>query len=113
MNEYVFLYRGGRSGRSPEQAQQVIERWMGWFKGLSENGHLKDRGQPLELSGKLVSSGGKTVSDGPFAEAKDVIGGFTVILAKDIDEAVELSRNCPILETGGQVEVRPVMKRSA
>lgn len=113
MDEYVFLYRGGRLGRSPEQAQRVIERWMEWFKGLSENGHLRDRGHPLGLSGKLVSGGGQTISDGPFAEAKDVVGGFTVILAKDIDEAAELSRTCPILETGGQVEVRPVMKRSS
>ena len=110
MNEFVFLYRGGQAGRSPEQAQQVMQKWMAWFKELAESGHVKDRGQPLERSGKLVAGKRKTVSDGPFAEAKDVVGGYTLILAKDLNEAAELSKGCPILEFDGQVEVRPVMK---
>ena len=110
MNEFVFLYRGGQSGRSPEQAQQVMQKWMTWFKQLAETGHVKDRGQPLEGAGKLVSGKRKTVTDGPFAEAKDVVGGYTLILAKDLNEAAELSKGCPIFEFDGQVEVRPVMK---
>ena len=110
MNEFVFLYRGGRSGRSPEQAQQVMQKWMARFKALAEKGHVKDRGQPLEPAGKLVAGKRKTVTDGPFAEAKDVVGGYTLILAKDLDEAAELSKGCPVLEFDGQVEVRPVMK---
>jgi len=83
---------------------------MAWFKELAENGHVKDRGQPLERAGKLVNGKRKTVTDGPFAETKDVVGGYTLILAKDLDEAAELSKGCPILEVDGQVEVRPVMK---
>jgi hypothetical protein len=110
MNEFVFLYRGGQSGRSPEQAQQVMQKWMAWFKELAEKGHVKDRGQPLEGAGRLVSGKRKTVTDGPFAEAKDVVGGYTLILAKDLNEAAELSKGCPIFEFDGQVEVRPVMK---
>jgi hypothetical protein len=110
MNEFVFLYRGGGAGRSPEQAQQMMQKWMAWFKELAEKGHLKDRGQPLEPAGKLVSGKRKTVIDGPFAEAKDVVGGYTLILAKDLNQAAELSKDCPIFEVDGQVEVRPVMK---
>ena len=110
MTEFVFLYRGGQSGRSPEQAQQVMQKWMAWFKELADNGHVKDRGQPLERSGKLVSGKRKAVTDGPFAEAKDVVGGYTLIVAKDLNEAAELSKGCPIFEFDGQVEVRPVMK---
>ena len=110
MNEFVFLYRGGETGRSPERAQQMMQKWMAWFKELAEKGHVKDRGQPLERSGKLVSGKRKTVTDGPFAEAKDVVGGYTLILAKDLNEATEASKGCPILEVDGQVEVRPVMK---
>ena len=109
MNEFVFLYRGGEAGRSPERAQQIMQKWMDWFKELAEKGHVKDRGQPLERAGKLVTGKNK-VTDGPFAEAKDVVGGYTLILAKDLDEAAVLSQGCPILEAGGQVEVRPVMK---
>lgn len=52
----------------------------------------------------------KIVTDGPFAEAKDVVGGYTLIEACDLDQAVELSKGCPIFEAEGAVEVRPVMK---
>lgn len=110
MSEFVYLYRGGEAGRSPERMQQSMQKWMAWFKELGENGHIKDRGQPLERAGKLVRGKQKAVTDGPFAEAKDVIGGFTLIDARDLDQAVELSKGCPILEVEGAVEVRPVMK---
>ena len=110
MNEFVLLYRGGETGRSPERAQQMMQKWMAWFKELADNGHVKDRGQPLERVGKIVNGKRKTVTDGPFPEAKDVVGGYTLIVAKDLNEAAELSKGCPILEVDGQVEVRPVMK---
>ena len=110
MNEFVFLYHGGSRDRSPAEMQQVMQKWMAWFKELAEKGHVKDRGQPLERAGKVVNGKRKTVTDGPFAEAKDVVGGYTVILAKDLNEAVDLSKGCPILEHDGAVEVRPVMK---
>jgi hypothetical protein len=110
MSEFAYLYRGGERGRSPEITQQTMQKWMAWFKQLADNGHIKDRGQPLERAGKLVHGRQKIVTDGPFAEAKDVIGGFTLIEARDLDQAVELSKGCPIFEVDGGVEVRPVMK---
>ena len=110
MSEFVYLYRGGESGRSPERVQQMMQKWMAWFKELNEKGHIKDRGQPLERAGKLVKGKQKTVTDGPFAEAKDVVGGYTLIEARDLEQAVELSKGCPIFEAEGAVEVRPVMK---
>ena len=112
MSEFVFLYRGGENGRSPERAQQMMQKWMAWLKDLAQKGHIKDQGQPLERVGKLVKGSQKTVTDGPFAEAKDVVGGYTLIQARDLDQAVELSKGCPILEVDGAVEVRPVMKMS-
>lgn len=107
MNEFVFLYRTGEPAMSPEQIQQTLPKWAAWFQALSGKGCIVDRGQPLQRSGKLVS---KTVTDGPFAETKDVIGGYTLIRASDIAEASELAKGCPIIERGGHVEVRPVMK---
>jgi hypothetical protein len=112
MSEFVFLYRGGERGRSAEQAQQMMQKWMAWFKDMAGKGQVKDQGQPLERAGKLVKGKQKTVTDGPFAEAKDVVGGYTLIEARDLDQAVELSKGCPILEVDGAVEVRPVMKLS-
>ena len=110
MSEYVFLYRGGSRDGSPAEMQQVMQKWVSWLTGLAEKGHIKDRGQPLERSGKLVTGRQKTVTDGPFAEAKDVIGGYTLVEARDLDQAVDLSKGCPIFERDGAVEVRPVMK---
>jgi hypothetical protein len=111
MNEFVFLYRGGeRPTGSPAQMQAQMQKWMGWLKELSDKGHVKDPGHPLERTGKLVTGKQKTVTDGPFAEAKDVVGGYTLVTARDISHAAELSTGCPILDVGGAVEIRPVMQ---
>jgi hypothetical protein len=110
MSEFVYLYRGGEAGRSPERMQQMMQKWMAWLKELGEKGHIKDQGQPLERAGKLVRGKQKTVTDGPFPEAKDIVGGYTLIEARDLEQAVELSKGCPIFEVEGAVEVRPVMK---
>ena len=111
MHEYVFLYRGADRGGSPEAMQQRMQKWMAWMKDLSDQGHMKDQGHPLERTGKLVKGRQKTVIDGPFVEAKDAIGGYTLIQARDIEQAVELSKGCPIFDAEtGTVEVRPVLK---
>ena len=110
MSEFLYLYRGGETGRSPEKMQEMMQKWMAWLKNLGEKGHIKDQGQPLERAGKFVRGGQKTVTDGPYAETKDVIGGYTLIEARDIDQATELAKGCPIFELEGGVEVRPVMK---
>jgi len=108
MSEFVYLYRGGAAAGSPEAMQQTMQKWMTWLKDLAGKGHVKDQGQPLERTGKVVRGQRKTVIDGPFAEAKDIVGGYTLIEARDLDQAVELSKGCPILEVDGTVEVRPV-----
>ncbi|HEY3595413.1 MAG TPA: YciI family protein [Polyangiaceae bacterium] len=110
MSEYLFLYRGGERAQSPEAMQQQMQKWMTWMKELKETGNLKDPGQPLDRPGKVVRSK-KAVTDGPFAE-KDIVSGFTIIEAKDLDHATRLTEGCPIFETGGAIEVRPIMKMS-
>jgi len=114
MSQYLYLYRADPVARqqamSPERAQQSMQRWVAWMQELDTKGHLKDRGQPLEQGGKVVRGQSKTVTDGPYAETKDLVGGFSLVEARDIEQAVELSRGCPILDGGGSVEVRPVMK---
>ncbi|MBV8147205.1 MAG: hypothetical protein JO184_19595 [Gammaproteobacteria bacterium] len=110
MSEFLYVYRGGnRAGLSPDQMQQVMQKWVAWMQGLAEKGHLKDRGHPLEAAGKLVNGRSKSVTDGPYAE-KDLIGGYSLIEARDLAQATELSKGCPILERDGSVEVRPIMQ---
>jgi len=109
MSEFLYLYRGGDSSGTPEQMQKHMQKWVDWLKELGTTGHLKDQGNPLDRTGKVVK-GRKAISDGPYAEAKDMIGGYTLVEAKDIAQAADLSVGCPIFDTGGFVEVRPIMK---
>lgn len=109
MAEFLYLYRGGQRGTTAEESEQIMQKWMNWFKDLTASGNLKDGGQPLEDEGKVVRDQ-RTVTDGPFAEAKDLVGGYTIVEADTLARAAELARGCPILERQGIVEVRPVMK---
>jgi hypothetical protein len=110
MSEFLFLYRSPAPQGSPEQMQKTMQKWTAWMKELGEKGHLKSEGHPLERTGKLVKGKQKTVTDGPFAEAKDAIGGYSIVEARDLAHAVELAKGCPTFETDGAVEVRPIRK---
>ena len=108
MANFMLIFRNGDlTGGSPEQMQQYMQKWAVWFEGLTKWGS-RGQGAPLEPSGKVVRGGRRTVSDGPFAESKDLVGGYAIVEAKDLDAAVEIARGCPIYETNGAVEVRPV-----
>jgi hypothetical protein len=115
MSEYVFLYRSTNETHrevhgTPERFQQQMVKWRAWFKEMTDQGRLKSIGQPLERSGKVVGGKARTITDGPYAETKDIVGGFSIVEAKDIDQALTLASGCPILDVGGFVEVRPVMQ---
>ena len=110
MSEFVLLYRGGRPGQgSPQEMQQAMQKWGAWMKELGEKGHIKDAGHPLESTGKVVKNGRNGITDGPYAEAKDLVCGYTLIEAKDMTLATQLASGCPIFDAGGYVEVRPVL----
>ncbi len=113
MSEFTFLFRGRQTFSSPEQAQQHVQKWLAWFKELRAQGLIKDPGHPLEGTGKVVRGSQRIVTDGPYAEAKDVVGGYIIVEARDLAHAAELSKGCPILEGGGCVEVRPVQPFSS
>lgn len=108
-NGYMLLFRSADwyKGLSPEEMQQVADQWMAWFKGLTEQGKAV-AGSPLEREGKIVSGRNRVVSDGPFAESKETIGGYFLLKVNTFDEAVAIAQQCPGLPYGILVEVRPV-----
>lgn len=112
MSEFVYLYRQpSRAPGSPQEMQERMQRWTAWFKDLEQKGHLKELGHPLAWSGGAVVTDQKgSLTDGPYAETKDIVIGFSVIEAKDLDEAVRLVKGHPLLSSGGVVEVRPLLK---
>ena len=109
-SDYMLLFRGTNWDKnlSPEQIQKVVSDWHAWFDRLKQEGRCSG-GHPLQSQGKMVSGkGGRNVADGPFAESKEAIGGYFYLHVADEDEAVAIARQCPGLEYGSVVEVRPV-----
>jgi hypothetical protein len=109
-NEFILFFRNTNwtQGLSPEQIQQVMGQWKGWYEGLSSQGKVK-AGHPLEREGKIVSGkNGRVVADGPFAESKEAVGGYFLLEVGSMEEAVTIAKNCPGLPYGCVVEVRQV-----
>ena len=112
MSTYMYLFRGGDAAdkeQSPEQMQAHMQKWMVWIKDLSEKG-LYLGGEPLHKAGTVVAGAEKLVTDGPFAEGKELVGGYFLIKTDSMETAVELSKDAPLLENGGSVEVREIMQ---
>ena len=109
---YLLIFRDASpdvyTSMSAEQRQQLMHQWNAWYDGLAEQGKV-EHGNPLEAQGRVVSGArGERVVDGPFAEAKEAIGGYFFLRVADIEEATEIAQRCPSLKHGMTVEVRPV-----
>ena len=113
MSKYLFLFRGGMdmSAAGPEALQANMMKWKAWMEQLTANGRMTG-GEPLDNPGKTVAGTAKKVTDGPFAEGKELVGGYLLVNASSLDEATDLSKGCPIFEHDGSVEVRPIREFS-
>lgn len=108
----MLLFRGPHwdKGLSPEELQQLMDQVMAWFEGLKEQGKVKG-GQPLGPEGRTISGKkGRPVADGPFAESKEAVGGYLLLQAASLEEAVAIAKSNPTLEYGITIEVRPVLE---
>jgi len=109
-NEYLLLFRSTAwySRLSPQELQQAMSQFKAWFDRLTESGKLK-AAQPLAREGARVSGRpARVVADGPFAESKEAIGGYFLVQADSLDEAIVIAKTSPALEHGAEVEVRPI-----
>lgn len=112
MAKFMYLFRSNPAAYqslSPEQMQQIMQKWMDWKDALENNGHLKQLGERLDGTGKVVRGKTKSITDGPFIEVKDFIQGHMFVEAQDMEQAVELAQGCPILESDGSVEIRAII----
>jgi hypothetical protein len=108
MANFLFVYRGGDEAyakMTPEEIQQNMEKWGTWIRQGLQQGWMVDPGDALTPEGRVVNAK-KVVTDGPFVESKECVGGFSVVKADTIDAAAEYAKGCPALLTGGKVEVR-------
>jgi len=108
-NGYLLLFRGTdwHMQLSPEEIQRVMGDWGAWFGRLNDQDKLT-AANPLENEGVVVSGKSRSVADGPFAEAKESIGGFFLLKVETMEEALAIAKECPALPYGLTVEVRPV-----
>jgi hypothetical protein len=110
MTKFLFVYRNSSESyatMSPEVMQQMLEKWQKWITEGIRQGWMLDAGDGLKKEGRVVN-GKKVVSDGPFIEVKEVVGGFSIVQADTLDAAAEFAKGCPIFLRGGSVEVRPL-----
>ncbi|MEM8526036.1 MAG: YciI family protein [Bacteroidota bacterium] len=110
MQEFMMLFRHVPSPDympSPEEIKAEIKKWQNWIGNIAAQGKFDSTNQ-LGYEGKVVKPG-NIVTDGPYAEVKEIIGGYIIIKANDFDDAVEIAKGCPVLQMGGHVEVRQFM----
>jgi len=109
MKDYLYIIRGGDdlSGFSAEQMQAHMQDWQKWMAGIAEKGQLVG-GEPLENPGKTLINKGTKVIDRPLAEGKELVGGYLIMKAENLDAAVELAKGCPGFEHDCSIEVREI-----
>lgn len=112
MKEFLLIFRRETMGEdkqmSPEEIQAMMKPWQDWIGGIAAQNKLVTAGNRLESGGNVIKPN-NLVTNGPFVEIKEVLGGYTIIKANSLEEATELSKGCPILHVGGSVEVRAII----
>jgi len=110
MKDFLFVYRADYTvppQGTPEQMQAMMKLWMDWLGSIGAQGKLKSPGHRLENGGKVVRPN-NVITDGPYADIKESIGGYSIVTVATIEEAAEIAKGCPIYMMGGNVEVREV-----
>ena len=111
MKEFMYLFRQpsfDNTKISPKEMEALTKKWQEWIGGIVAQGKLSSNGNRLALEGKVLKPGG-VVTDGPFVEIRERLGGVIIVKAENIDEATTLAHGCPALDMGGSVEIRPIM----
>lgn len=110
MEKFLYIIRGGndRDKLPPEIFQESMAKWSAWMQKLVKEGKL-EKGEPLQSGGKTVAGANALITDGPYAEGKEIVCGYLLVNAKDLNEAVAMSKECPILKIDGSVEVRQII----
>jgi hypothetical protein len=111
MNEFTLIYRNERNPDvqfSPEQMQGILKQWRDWMGSIAAQNKLASPGNRLSFEGAVVRKG-NVVTDGPYAEIKEMISGYSIVQTETLEEAIELAKGCPIFSAGGSVEVRSII----
>lgn len=111
MKEFMMIFRSepiNPSQLSPEQMQANIKLWQDWIAGIAAQGKFVGTNQ-LGREGKTLKPN-NVVTSGPYAEVKEIVGGYVIVKADSMDEVLKTAEGCPVLKSGGNVEIRDLMQ---
>ena len=108
---FLLIFRESTPERydsmTPAERRSKLDQWNAWCDGIAADGKMR-HGHPLQSVGRIVGAKGKRIIDGPFAEAKELVGGYILVEGVSIDEATGIAERCPLLPYGMTVEIRPI-----
>ncbi len=110
MKEFMMIFRHTPDPNfqmSPEILKASIKQWQDWIGGIAAQGKFVGTNR-LGFEGKTLKPN-NVITDGPYAELKEIVGGYVICKATSLDEAIQLAQGCPILFVGGHVEVRDIL----
>ena len=109
-SQFLLLFRHSQEGPdpTPQEMEQIFGRWMEWMKGMNAQGIFAGANRLQDTGKVLRGPRGASLTDGPFAESKEIVGGYVLISADNYAQALEVARGCPGLDGGTVVEVREV-----
>jgi hypothetical protein len=113
MASFLLLLHDGAgqfSTQSPEETMAIVKEYMAWSERLRKDGKYLGSNKLTDEPGKVLrpKNGRVVVTDGPYAETKELIGGYYCISAADYDEACRIAESCPQVKYGGHIEVRQI-----
>lgn len=112
MKEFLLVFRRDYTSNeeqlSPDQLQNMMKPWEDWMGSIAAQNKLVSSGNRLDNDGKVVKPG-NVITNGPYVELKEAIGGYIIVSASSLDEAADVAKGCPILQGGGNVEVRELI----
>jgi hypothetical protein len=112
MKDFMFIFRGPSPedmNWTPEQSQAAMQKWFNWIGDMSAKGRYVG-GNPLARAGKTIQGNKPVVTDGPFAEGKELLGGYIIVKAESVEEATQMAFGFPDFHLDGSVEVREMIE---
>jgi hypothetical protein len=110
MKDFMLLFRQSDydySNTSPKEMQAIGKKWQDWVGGIAAQGKFVENGRRLAMEGKVLKAGG-VITDGPFVEIRERLLSFIIVKADSLEDATTLAHGCPVLDTNGSVEIRPL-----
>ena len=109
MKEFMMIFRSENKveRESPEEMQSQIKVWQDWIGGIAAQGKFVST-NALGMEGKVIKAN-NLITDGPYLEIKEMVGGYIIVKSENMEDAIKLSEGCPTLSYGGSVEIRDVL----